>query len=308
MTGLAERTAAAAGEPVTALASRTERQGRIRRTVAALWRLVSRDTTFALAVGFWVLLLVCAVRPWLFAPNDPLELHPESVLLPPSLHHMFGTDQYGRDVLGQVIHGTRISLLVGLVSTVAAAVVGSVIGIVAGYAGGAIDATIMRLIDVLLCFPGILLALVFQAALGPGRVNVVIAVAVASAPMYARLIRGTVLSIRGRTFVLASRSAGVREPIVVTRHVIPFLFGPILSVATIGLGTAIVLGAALSFLGLGSDDGIADWGLIIGAGQAYMGSAWWIITFPGLVITLVVVTAGVLGDFISRRLTEGSRA
>ena len=266
------------------------------------------DTALVIAIGFWVLLAVCAIAPYLFAPAGPLTIHYDSVLLAPSFEHPFGTDQFGRDMLGQMIHGTAVSVLVGLVSTLAAALAGTLVGVIAGYLGGIVDAAIMRLIDVLLCFPGILLALVFQAALGPGRVNIVIAVAIAGAPMYARLVRGTVLTQRSRTFVLASRSAGVPEPIVVARHILPFLVGPVLSVATIGLGTAIVLAASLSFLGLGTDDGIADWGLLIGRGQAFLGSAWWIVTFPGIIIILVVMSAGVIGDSFGKRFSEGNRS
>ena len=266
------------------------------------------DTALVVAIGFWVLLAVCAIAPYLFAPADPLTIHYDSVLLAPSLEHPFGTDQFGRDMLGQMIHGTAVSVMVGLVSTLAAALAGTLVGVIAGYLGGIVDAVVMRFIDVLLCFPGILLALVFQAALGPGRVNIVIAVAIAGAPMYARLVRGTVLTQRSRTFVLASRSAGVPEPIVVARHILPFLVGPVLSVATIGLGTAIVLAASLSFLGLGTDDGIADWGLLIGRGQAFLGSAWWIVTFPGIIIILVVMSAGVIGDSFGKRFSEGNRS
>jgi peptide/nickel transport system permease protein len=261
-----------------------------------------------LAVAFWALVVVCALWPSLFAPEDPLTIHYDRVLQAPSFAHLLGTDHYGRDMLGQIVHGTGVSIMVGVVSTVAAVVAGTLVGVVAGYLGGWVDATIMRVIDVLLCFPGILLALVFQAALGPGRVNVMIAVAVAAAPMYARLVRGTTLTQRGRTYVIAARSAGVPEPVVVGRHVLPFLVGPIVSVATIALGTAVVLAASLSFLGLGSDDGVADWGLLIGGGQAYLGSAWWIVTFPGIAIILVVVTAGIIGDALQHRLAEGARS
>jgi peptide/nickel transport system permease protein len=266
------------------------------------------NVALGLSIAFWALMLLCSLWPSLLAPEDPLEIHYDRVLQAPSLAHFLGTDQYGRDMLGQIIHGAGASIFVGLASTVAAVVVGLFVGILAGYLGGIVDAVVMRVIDVLLCFPGILLALVFQAALGPGRTNVMIAVAVAAAPMYARLVRGTTLAQRGRTFVIAARSAGVPEPVVVVRHVLPFLIGPILAVATIALGTAIVLAASLSFLGLGSDDGIADWGLLIGGGQAFLGSAWWIVTFPGIAIILVVITAGIIGDAVQRRLADGARS
>lgn len=283
-------------------------RGRFPTQLEAVLRPFRTDAALVLSILFWLFIVVCSIAPSIFAPEDPLEIHYTRVLQPPSFEHLFGTDQYGRDMFGQIIHGTQVSVLVGLASTIAAALVGTLIGVIAGYLGGIVDAIVMRLIDVLLCFPGILLALVFQAALGPGRINVMIAVAVAAAPMYARLVRGTTLTQRARTFVMASRSAGVPEPLVVWRHILPFLVGPVVSVATIGIGTAIVLAASLSFLGLGSDDGIADWGLLIGGGQAFLSSAWWIVTFPGIVIILVVVTAGVIGDSFGRRFSEGSRS
>jgi peptide/nickel transport system permease protein len=159
----------------------------------------------------------------------------------------------------------------------------------------------------MLCFPGILLALVFQAALGPGVGNELIAVAVASIPAYARLARGQALSIRSRPYLLAARSAGVREPVIIARHVVPAVLAPTVALATIGLGSAVVLAAALSFLGLGSPNGNPDWGQLIGGGRDYLATAWWIATFPGLVITLLVLSAGITGDALQRRLARGRR-
>lgn len=276
--------------------------GRIRKARVP----ITRDPALILSIVFWITIIVWSLIPEILSPENPLGIYGDRALTAPSPEHWFGTDQYGRDLFGEVVHGTRISVLVGLASTLAGALAGAVIGVTAGYLGGWLDAAIMRFIDVMLCFPGLLLALVFQTALGPGRVNVLIAVAIAAAPTYARLVRGTARSLTSRTFVHAARSAGVSEVTIVRRHIIPFLFAPIVSVATIGIGTAIVLAASLSFLGLGSEDGIADWGQLIGSGQAFLGSAWWIVTFPGLVITLLVVTAGVIGDAIGRRLSEGS--
>ena len=271
-------------------------------------RVLRTNAATVVALVFWAAIATCALLPSLLAPGDPLAIHTGSVLLAPSPAHPFGTDQFGRDLLGQIVHGAGISILVGITSTAAAVLVGVIVGVVAGYVGGVVDLVVMRTTDVLLCFPGILLALVFQAALGAGRGNIVIAVAVAAAPQYVRLVRGSAVALRERTFAVAARSAGVRAPVVVLRHVLPFLVAPVLSIATIGLGTAIVVAASLSFLGLGNTNGVLDWGALVGSGEQYLSTAWWIVTFPGLVITLVVVCAGVLGDAIGRRLTSGGRA
>jgi peptide/nickel transport system permease protein len=254
------------------------------------------------AALFLLVLVVCAVEPAWFVSGDPLAINPDAALSGPSAAHLFGTDQYGRDMLAQIVYGTRTSLLVGVTSVLLGATGGTAAGMTAGFRGGLADTGIMRIIDVLLCFPGILLALVFQAALGAGVGNEIIAVAVASVPVYARVARGQTLSLRGRPFVLAARSAGVRELTILRRHLLAPVLAPVIALATIGVGTAVVLAAALSFLGLGPQNGNPDWGSLIGSGQEYMGTAWWIVTFPGIVITLVVLAAGVCGDALRRRL------
>jgi peptide/nickel transport system permease protein len=263
--------------------------------------------TITLAGLFLLAVLICAAWPGLLVSGDPLAIHPDSVLGAPSVHHIFGTDQFGRDVLAQIIYGARKSLLIGVAAVLISSVSGTLLGVVAGYYAGAVDAVLMRLIDVMLCFPGILLALVFQAALGAGVGNEIIAVAIASVPAYARLARGQALSIRSRPYLIAARSAGVREPIILGRHILPAVLAPTVALATIGLGTAVVLAAALSFLGLGSPNGNPDWGQLIGSGRDYLSTAWWIATFPGLVITLLVLSAGIAGDVLQRRLSAERR-
>jgi peptide/nickel transport system permease protein len=261
----------------------------------------------ALAALFLLVLAACALEPSWFAPGNPLAIHPEAVLAAPSARHIFGTDQYGRDILAQIAYGTRTSLLVGVTSVLLGCSAGTAIGVLAGARGGVADSVLMRLIDVMLCFPGILLALVFQAALGAGVGNEIIAVAVASVPVYARVARGQTISLRSRPYVLAARSAGVREFTIARRHLLGPVLAPVVALATIGIGTAVVLAAALSFLGLGPQNGNPDWGALIGSGQDYLGTAWWIVTFPGAVITLVVLAAGVCGDALRRRLAGDVR-
>jgi peptide/nickel transport system permease protein len=272
-----------------------------------LARAARTNPAVVVAALFLLLLVACAVAPGWFVSGNPLAINPNAVLAAPSAAHLFGTDQYGRDMLAQIVYGTRTSLLVGVTSVLLGATAGTAAGMIAGFRGGLADGAIMRIIDVMLCFPGILLALVFQAALGAGVGNEIIAVAVASVPIYARVARGQTRSLRGRPFVLAARSAGVRELTIIRRHLLTPVLAPVVALATIGVGTAVVLAAALSFLGLGPQNGHPDWGSLIGSGQEYMGTAWWIVTFPGIVITLVVLAAGVCGDALRRRLAGEMR-
>jgi peptide/nickel transport system permease protein len=269
---------------------------------AVLARAGRATPAVVVAALFLLLLVACAVAPSWFVSGNPLAINPNAVLAAPSAAHLLGTDQYGRDMLAQIVYGTRTSLLVGVTSVLLGASAGTAAGMIAGFRGGLTDNAIMRVIDVMLCFPGILLALVFQAALGAGVGNEIIAVAVASVPIYARVSRGQTLSLRGRPFVLAARSAGVRELTIIRRHLLTPVLAPVVALATIGVGTAVVLAAALSFLGLGPQTGHPDWGSLIGSGQEYMGTAWWIVTFPGVIITLVVLAAAVCGDALRRRL------
>ena len=259
-----------------------------------------------LAISLLVLaiLVFCALFPSALVSANPLVIHPGQVMQSPSTSHIFGTDEYGRDVLAQIIYGARTSLVVAVCATLGGFVPGTLIGALSGYWAGWADSLIMRILDVMLCFPGILLALLFQAALGPGVSNEIIAVAIAALPLYARVARGQAVSLRSRTYLLAARSAGVREPVVVMRHVVPGLLAPAVSLATIALGSSVVLAASLSFLGLGSQNGHPDWGQLIGDGRNYLDTAWWIATFPGLVITLVVVAAATCGDALQRRLAN----
>lgn len=272
-----------------------------------LTRAGSATAAVVAATTFLLVLAVCAAEPSWFYSGNPLAIHSADVLAPPSARHIFGTDQYGRDMLAQIIYGTRTSLIVGVVSVLLGGVTGTALGVLAGARGAITDTLIMRLVDVMLCFPGILLALVFQAALGAGVGNEIIAVAVASIPVYARVARGQTISLRSRPYVLAARSAGVRELTIARRHLLSPVLAPVIALATIGVGTAVVLAAALSFLGLGPQNGNPDWGTLIGAGQDYLGTAWWIVTFPGLFITLVVLAAGVCGDALRRKLASQDR-
>jgi peptide/nickel transport system permease protein len=250
------------------------------------------------ALGGLVLVALLAfaiLAPWL-SPADPIKTAPREALRAPGSTHVFGTDQYGRDVLSRVLHGARISLVVGLVSVSIALALGLPVGLAAGYYGGRVDALLMRVMDVMLAFPGILLALAIVSVLTPSLVNLMIAVGLAAVPTYARLVRGSVLAAKENLYVEAARAVGCRDGLVVARYILPNVVAPVIVTATLGMGTAILSAAALSFLGLGSQPPQPEWGRMLSEGRDYLREAWWISTFPGLGIVFTVLAMNLLGD------------
>ena len=251
-----------------------------------------------LVLGAWT--LMAALAPGV-APYDPFETV-SSARQAPSSEFWFGTDRLGRDVLSRVIFGARISLVLGFISVGIGAVVGTTLGIVSGYYSGRIDTLIMRAMDAMLAFPGMLLALVIIAALGPSITNLMIAVGVSTIPRYARLIRSTVLTLREQAYIDAARLVGVRDVKIMLRHVLPNTMAPLLVLSTLQFGNAIAVGAGLSFLGLGAQPPTAEWGLMAAVGREVLGRAWWISTFPGLAIFTAVMACNLLGDSLRERL------
>jgi peptide/nickel transport system permease protein len=229
------------------------------------------------------------------APHDPTDPIARS-RQGPAPEHFLGTDLLGRDVLSRVVFGSRISLLVGLISVAIGLSTGTILGLPAGYFGGRADSIIMRFVDAMLAFPGMLLALVVIAALGTGLTNVMIAVGVSSIPLYARLVRGSSLSVREQDFVMAARTIGSSSFRIMTRHILPNLVGPVIVLSTLQVGQAILVGAALSYLGMGAQPPTPEWGLMTAEGRAYMAQAWWISTFPGVAIFIVVIGINLVGD------------
>jgi peptide/nickel transport system permease protein len=255
-----------------------------------------RGTGARVGLAIAVLFLVLTVAAPLIAPYDPYDQDLSSALEAPSSDHPFGTDQYGRDTLSRVIYGTRTALLAIVMADVLALVVGGSLGLVAGFSGGRIDALIMRVVDVLLAFPYLLLALIIVAALGPSLTNTVIAIGIIYTPQYARLMRGQVLRVQTADFVVAARSIGAGRLRVMLRHILPNSFTPVLVLATLQSGGVVVETAGLSFLGLGAQPPSPDWGALLADGHGYFLTAWWIATFPGLAIFAVVVGFNLLGD------------
>jgi peptide/nickel transport system permease protein len=246
----------------------------------------------AVIVGAWA--LVAALAPWV-APHSPLDLDVMNRLQPPSWQHPFGTDEAGRDNFSRVLYGARITIPIAFTVVLVASVAGAAIGAVAGYVGGRIDEVLMRIVDVVLAFPSIVLAMAITAALGAGLRNAMLAILLVSWPEFSRLMRGQVLAVRSNEYVTAARALGVPAHRVLVAHVLPNAFPPIVVKGTLDIGNAIILTAALSFIGLGAIPPDPEWGAMIAAGQSKF-EYWWAATFPGLAILSVVLGFNFLGD------------
>jgi peptide/nickel transport system permease protein len=241
------------------------------------------------------LALIALLAP-LIAPTDPLKQVLSTRLKPPSTAHWLGTDQLGRDVLSRMIYGARISLLIGTVVVGLAASVGTLVGVVAGYAGGWLDEGLMRLTDVFFAFPALILAMAISGALGPSLTNAMLAIAVVSWPVYARLVRAQVLSLREREFVEAARGLGASANRIVWGHILPNTLAPLLVQASFDMGGAILSAAGLSFIGFGTQPPTAEWGVMISEGRNYIATHPWLSLFPGLAILLTVAAFNLIGD------------
>jgi peptide/nickel transport system permease protein len=257
-----------------------------------------------------VLVIVVAVLAPLLAPfpgDAGTATHPFAVLRPPSAQHWFGTDQVGRDVLSRVIYGARISPLIAIFVLLIACVIGIPLGVMAGYFGGWLDDVIMRVTDIFLAFPALLLALAFAAVLPSSLTSVTIAIAATWWPWYTRLIRGQAASVAGRPYVEGARALGISRRRIILRHVMPNSITPLIVQISLDVGGVILTASALSFLGLGAQDPTPDWGLMVSAGQAYFGTDWWLVTFPGLAILVTAFGFNLLGDGL-RDLLDPRRA
>jgi peptide/nickel transport system permease protein len=261
----------------------------------AFRRLIRNPGSVAGAVILF-LLIVSAIFAPVVTRYDPLEIVPAERLKSPNAQYWFGTDSFGRDIFTRIVYGSRISLRMGIVSVTIAALLGVTAGMLSGFFGGRVDNIVMRLVDITLAFPGILLALVIIAILGPSLFNAMVAVGISAAPTYARVTRGMVLKTKAEVFVEAAIGIGCRPMRIITRHILPNILGPIVVVATLGVAGAIIAGAALSFLGLGAVPPTPEWGLMLSSGRNYLRAAPWITTFPGLAIMVTVLSINLLGD------------
>jgi peptide/nickel transport system permease protein len=257
-----------------------------------------------------LLVTTALLAPWL-APYDPSAQALDSRLLAPSAHHWLGTDQYGRDVLSRLIYGSRISLEVGLVAVSIYILIGTTVGALAGYYGGWLDGILMRLVDVILCIPTFFLILMVVAFVGPNILNIMIVIGLTSWTDVARLVRGEILSLKEREFIQAARVLGMKDSRIILKHLLPNALGPVLVVATLGVGGAILIESSLSYLGLGVQPPTPSWGNMLEEGKEHLTDAWWLITFPGLAIFLTVMGYNLLGeglrDLLDPRLRGSGR-
>lgn len=266
-----------------------------------------RMTVVVIASAVLAIGALFALFPGFFASFDPELPDMQSTLLPPSAEHLFGTDKSGRDIFSRIVYGARVSLGIGVVASLGAVLLGLALGSLIGVAPKRLDAVVMRIVDVMLAIPEFLLALVVVAILGPGILNLAIAVMIAATPVYIRLARGHVRTLRGAEYVEASRLLGTPRVVVLAKHIMPDVLRRLSVVATIGIGSAILAASGLSFLGLGVTEPTAEWGLMLSSGRNQLATAWWISVFPGLAITLTVVAASTLGRIARARVEGGSR-
>jgi peptide/nickel transport system permease protein len=252
-----------------------------------------------LAVGLFGI----AVAAPAIAPYDPVSLDPKNRLLPPSSTNWFGTDDGGRDIFSRVVFGARYSLLAAAVVLSLAVTFGTAVGLIAGFAGGKIDEALMRLTDMFLAFPALVLAMGISAALGASLANSMIAIAVVWWPWYARLVRGQTLRLRHEQFVGAARASGASDAQMIVRHILPNCWTPIIVQVTLDVGYAILTTASLSFIGLGAQPPTPEWGAMVATGKDYILDQWWMSTFPGLAIFLAVMAFNLVGDGLQEALS-----
>jgi glutathione transport system permease protein len=282
-------------------------RGAIRSPVREFWRRFRGKRIALVSLGVILVLVLAAVlAPWI-APYDQTTPDYDAVLEGPSWQHLAGTDTFGRDILSRMIWGGRVSLTVGFLSVILGCVVGVTLGVVSGFFGGWIDGLVMRIMDVMLAFPGILPAIAVVALLGPGIVNVIYAIAISAVPVFARLVRGTTLALKQTLYVQASRSIGVSRTQLMARHILPGTMPAVIVYASLRMGTSILTAAALSFVGLGAQPPSPEWGAMLSDGRSYLGVADHVTIFPGMAILITVLAFNLLGDGLRDALDQKLR-
>jgi peptide/nickel transport system permease protein len=256
-------------------------------------------------VGILVGLLVMAFLVPVFNHSSPTALNPTAALLPPGPGHWLGTDQYGRDVLVRIAYGARLDFVFGLVPVLASLIIGTSVGLVSGYYGGAVDAILMRIVDVMFAFPYLVLVIAIIAIFGPGALGMMIAVVIVDWTVYARIIRAEVLSLKGQEFITAARLLGYSPARVLLRHVLPNVISPAVVYATVDVVNTILLAATLSFLGLGVQPPTPEWGAMISDAQNFIFQAWWMTVMPGLALVLTGVALSLVSDGLAEVIDRG---
>lgn len=257
--------------------------------------LVRNPATFMGSIVILVMLSVALLAP-LLAPYSFKEMHVQDRLRPSSLQYLLGTDEFGRDLLSRIIYGSRVSMAASILAVAIAMLVGTILGCLAGYEGGWFDEITMRIIDMIMAFPYVILAITLVTILGPGFRNVILIIGLLRIPHFARVSRSAVLALKNEEFVLAAKALGQTKYRVLFRHILPNCLTPLVVVASLAAGTAITAESALSFLGLGIQPPMSSWGTMLADGQKYLFNAPWIATFPGIAITLTVLAYNLVGD------------
>lgn len=266
-------------------------------------------------VGLLIVLALCVMAifaPWI-APYEPGKIDTAKMLVPPfwqdggSLAHILGTDNLGRDILSRIIYGSRISLVVGILSVLVAGTIGVIFGVISGYYGGIVDNMIMRLVDAFLSVPTILFCIVFLTVLDPGIPTLIIVIGVTSWVLYARMIRSETLSLREREYVKAARTMGVSDMEIMKRHILPNVMSSIIVISTLSVASTIITESSLSFLGLGIQPPTVSWGIMLSEGKEYVATSWWLATFPGVAITVTVLGIIFLGEWLRDLLDPRSQ-
>ena len=266
-----------------------------------IWHVIRRDPLAMASIFIIITFLLIAILAPVLAPYPEQgagKSSPDTLYLPPSMEHPFGTDGLGRDILSRVMYGTRPAFLIPLMVVVAAVAIGAPLGAIAGYKGGWIDEVIMRVTDLFLAFPALLLAMAITAALGRGLQNAAFALIISWWPWYTRLVRGIAVSLRERPYVEAAQSIGVRDSVILWRHILPNSISPILVQVTVDMGTVILVAGGLAFIGMGTQPPDADWGLMISTGRTSILNQWWISSFPALAIFVLILAFNLLGDVL----------
>jgi peptide/nickel transport system permease protein len=261
------------------------------------WYTITRNRLAIAGAALVVVVLIAGLLSPVVAPFDPTLITPDA-LAPPTRAHLFGTDDLGRDIFSRVLYGARISPLVGLLAVAISASVGVTMGLIAGYAGGPADNVLMRVVDILLSFPGIVLAIGVVAILGPGLNHALVAVGIAGIPTFARVVRGSVLVEKEKEYVEAARLLGVPTPRLLLLHILPNVLAPVLVLSTLSVAGAILAAAGLSFIGLGAQLPTPEWGAMLSQGRNYLAVQWWVAAFPGAAIAMTVLGVNLMGDGI----------
>lgn len=260
------------------------------------WRRLCRNKSAMIALCVLLILVIGAVFAQFIAPYDPAAQDWEHAFELPSMQHLLGTDNFGRDIFSRILYGSRISLLVGFASVLSSVVLGGLLGAISGFYGGKVDNILMRLMDVLMAIPGMLLAISLAAAMKPGLLSLVTAIAVADIPGYARVVRASVLTIKDQEYIEAAESIGASDVRIILRHIVPNCMAPIIVQATLGMAGAILSASSMSFLGLGIQPPTPEWGSMLSAAKDYMASYWHMAAFPGIAIMITIFSLNALGD------------